>query len=71
MSKTFKKVSPIRYRQVLATIEKIAMINNEDEKSKPLSDIYMIAHSFVGKCDNPHEDWRTFQEEISNNLKNY
>lgn len=71
MSKTFKKVSPIKYRQVLETIEKIAMINNEDEKNKPLSDIYMIAHAFAGQCDNPHGDWRELEENIKEKLKNY
>ena len=57
MSKTFKKVSPIRYRQVLETIERLVVINNQDEKNPVLNDIYRITHPFVGGCDNPHQDW--------------
>lgn len=68
MSKTFKKVSPIKYREVLSTIERICMIKNSDEKNEALNDIYMIAHSFVGSCDNPHLDWRKKQEEIKKQL---
>lgn len=71
MSKTFKKVSPIKYRQVLETVEKIVMINNEDEKDSILNDIYMVVHPFVGRCDNPHEDWREKQEKLREQLKNF
>ncbi len=69
--KSTRKFSPIKYRQVLRTIEKIAIINNEDEKNKVLSDIYCIAHAFAGDCGNPHSDWVKLQEEIENKLKDY
>ena len=71
MSKTFKKVSPIMYRQILKTAEKIIMINNEDEKNPVLNDLYMIIHPYVGSCDNPHWDWRKFEEEMRNKLVDY
>lgn len=71
MSKTFRKVSPIRYRQVLETVEKIVMVNNQDESNHVFNDIYMIVHPFVGKCDNPHEDWREKQEKIGEELKDF
>ena len=68
MPKTFKKVSPIKYREVLATIEKIILINNADEKNHVLNDLYRIVHPFVGTCNNRHDDWRQFQEEMRKNL---
>ena len=71
MSKSFRKQSPIAMRKALRTIQKIAMINNEDEKNEPLNDIYMIAHSFIGDCDNHHEDWKEFTDEMEENLKDY
>ena len=71
MSKTFRKVSPIKYRQELETIEKIVTINNGDEKNPLLSEIYTIVNPFVGSCDNPHWDWREKQEKILKNLENY
>ena len=67
--KSTNKFSPIKYREVLETIEKIAMINNQDELNPALNDIYMIAHAFVGKC--PHPDWRELQTEIDNRLKDF
>lgn len=71
MSKSFRKVSPIKYREVLETIEKIVSINNADEKNPVLNDIYMITHSFVGRCNNSHEDWRLFHDKMSEKLKDY
>ena len=55
----------------LETIEKIASLNNEDEKNKVLSDIYMIAHAFNGRCKNPHNDWKEVEAEMSEKLKDY
>ncbi len=63
MPKTFRKVSPIKYREVLSTIERICMATNQDETNEVLNDIYTIAHPFVGDCDNPHWDWLTKQEK--------
>ena len=57
--------------QALRTIEKIAVLNNEDEKNLVLSDIYRIAHSSIGDCNNPHSDWRDFSDEMENKLKDY
>ncbi|MEK6829218.1 MAG: hypothetical protein AABY15_03750 [Nanoarchaeota archaeon] len=69
--KSTNKFSPIKYRQVLETIEKIAMINNQNEDNAVLNDIYCIAHAFVGKCKNLHFDWKELQEKIDNNLKTF
>ena len=69
--KSLRKQSPAALREALRTIEKIAMINNEDEKNIALNDIYMISHSFIGDCDNPHEDWKQFADEMEKKLKNY
>ena len=71
MSKTFKKVSPILYREVLQTAEKVIMLNNPDEKNPVLNDLYMLIHPFAGKCDNPHWEWRTFAEEMKNKLVDF
>mgnify|MGYP001560420943 CR=1 FL=1 len=71
MSKSFRKASPIKYRQLLSTIEKIVSINNEDEDNPVLNDIYRIVHPFVGQCDNRHEDWREFADETAEKLKDY
>ncbi len=60
-----------QYRKVLETIEKIAMINNEDEKDNALLDIYKIAHSYGGNCKNPHSDWKELHDVISKKLKDY
>ena len=65
------KPSPIKLRNVLLTIEKIALINNEDEKNPVLNDIYRISHAFTARCKNPHMDWREFQETMENKLKDY
>jgi len=67
--KSTTKVSPIKYRQVLQTISKVAMINNQDEKNDVLNDIYCIAHSFEGTCKNPHNDWRLLHDKIDGQLK--
>ena len=64
MSKTFRKVSPIRYRKVLSTIEKICVAANQDETNEVLNDIYTVVHPFVGDCGNPHWDWRAKQEKL-------
>ena len=71
MSKSFRKISPIRLHQVLETCEKIIMINNEDEKNPILNDLYKIIHPFIGRCKNSHDDWREFEEEMNEKLKNY
>lgn len=71
MSKSFRKVSPIKLRQVLETCEKIIMINNEDERNPILNDLYKIIHPFIGRCDNPHDDWREFEEKMNEKLKDY
>ena len=71
MSKSFRKVSPIRYRELLETAEKIIVMNNENEKNPVLNDLYMIIHPFVGRCDNPHYDWRAFEETMREKLKDY
>lgn len=55
----------------LLTIEKIATINNEDEKNQILTDIYKIAHAFNGTCQNPHDDWKKFERKIANELKDF
>ena len=69
--KSTNKFSPIKYREILETIESIAMINNPDEKNNVLNDIYCIAHAFTGKCKNPHNDWRHMQEDIKGKLKDF
>lgn len=58
-------------REAMLTIEKIASINNEDEKNSVLLDIYMIAHSFAGRCNNPHDNWKKFMYEMEEKLKDY
>ena len=68
MSKSFRKVSPIKLRSVLATAEKIIVAANQDEKNEVLNDLYRVIHPFVGDCDNPHYDWRDFQEKINEKL---
>lgn len=55
----------------MRTIEKIAVINNQDEKNIVLSDIYRIAHAFIGDCDNPHDDWKEFADKMEKDLKDY
>ena len=65
------KPSPIKLRNVLLTIEKIALINNEDEKNPVLNDIYRISHAFTARCKNLHEDWRLLSDELSDKLKSY
>ena len=70
MSKSFR-VSPIKLRSVLATAEKIIRINNQDEKNNVLNDLYRIIHPFAGDCNNPHNDWRDFQEQMSERLKDF
>ena len=64
MPKTFRKVSPIKYREILQTIEKICIAANPNEDNEALNDVYIIAHSFVGSCDNPHWEWRAKQEKL-------
>ena len=68
MSKTFRKVSPIKYREVLSTIERICVAANQDETNEALNDIYTSVHPFVGDCDNPHWDWRARQEKLKKEL---
>ena len=68
MSKSFKKASPIKLRSVLATAEKIIVAANQDEKNEVLNDLYRVIHPFVGSCNNPHYDWREFQETINKEL---
>ena len=64
MPKTFKKVSPIKYREILSVIERICIAANPNEDNKVLNDIYTISHSFAGDCCNPHWDWRAKQEKL-------
>ena len=70
MSK-FRKVSPIKLRSVLATAERVISINNQDEKNDVLNDLYRIIHPFAGSCNNPHDDWRGFQEEMKERFKDF
>lgn len=60
-----------KFQKALITIEKIASINNEDEKNPVLNDIYKIAHAYTGSCKNPHDDWKKEGEELSEKLKDY
>ena len=71
MPKTFRKVSPIKYRQILETVEKIIVLNNEDEKNELLNELYTFIHPFVGTCDNPHYDWRELLEKKSVELAKF
>ena len=68
MSKSFRRVSPIKLREVLSTVERICVVANQDETNKVLNDIYMIVHPFVGSCGNPHWDWRKRQELLKKEL---
>jgi len=58
-------------KQALETIEKIASINNEDNKREDLNNIYRISHAFNGRCKKPHRDWIKLEEEIRRDLKDY
>ena len=58
-------------RRALVTIDKIASVNNEDEKDNVLNDIYMIAHAFSNSCESSHDDWKKFQTKIEKRLKDY
>ena len=58
-------------RKALRTIEKIAVINNQDEKNIVLNDIYRIAHAFIGDCNNRHEDWKQFADETEKKLEKF
>ena len=69
MSKSFRKVSPIKLRSVLATAEKIIIASNQDEKNEVFNDLYKVIHPFVGDCNNPHYDWRLWTEKLSGELK--
>ena len=60
-----------KLKRALETIEKIACSDNEDEKNKPLLDIYKIAHAFTGRCGNKHPDWVELETKIAIKLKNY
>lgn len=71
MSKSFKKLSPIAMRKAMYTIECIARVGNDDEKNPVLNDIYRVAHSHAGHCDNPHPDWIKFTDEMAEKLKDY
>ena len=64
MPKTFRKVSPIKYREILSVIERICISANPNEDNKVLNDIYTVVHPFVGDCGNPHWDWRAKQEKL-------
>ena len=71
MSKSFRKVSPIKLRSVLETAEKFIFVHNGNEKNKVLNDLYTLIHPYVGKCNNPHEDWKELGDELKEKLKNY
>ena len=60
-----------KLKRALETIQKICMINDEDCSNKILTDIYKIAHAFEGTCGNPHNDWKEFEKEMAEKLKNY
>ena len=66
--KSTRKVSPIKYREVLSTIERICVASNPNEDNEALNDIYTFSHAFVGTCDNLHEDWRERQEKVRKEL---
>jgi len=38
--------------------------NDEYENNKLLSDIYKVAHSASGICDNEHEEWQKETREL-------
>jgi hypothetical protein len=65
----FKEMAMLK--RALDTIDKIASINNEDEKDKVLNDIYKIAHAFSGSCKNSHKEWKLFEAKMAKKLKNY
>ena len=67
-NKNKNKNCELCYKEAFETIEKIATINNEDEKDKVLLDIYKIAHLF-GDCQNPHLKWQKEYERIKIKLK--
>ena len=56
--------------QALLLIEKIVLLNDPAEESKPLSDIYMIAHAFRANEVCIHPDWQRKAEELWEQLKN-
>ena len=62
------KHSPILYREVLKTIERICVAENPDETDKTLNDIYIIAHTFSADCKNLHPAWKVHYEEIKEQL---
>lgn len=66
--KSTNKFSPIKLRQVLQTIERIAALNNPEEENQALNEIYCIAHAYAGRC--PHPEWRELEEKITKELKN-
>jgi len=55
-----------QYIQALKVIETLSMVEHSPKKA--LEEIYEIAHSLVGECENPHFNWqnkaRNLQEEI-------
>jgi hypothetical protein len=40
-----------------------------DQEGELFETIYMIAHAAVGRCGNPHKDWRKDTKEIEVKLK--
>ena len=71
MSKSFRKVSPIKLRSVLEVAEKLIVMNNENEKNKVLNDLYILLHPYIGKCKNIHQDWRDFGDNLGKDLEKY
>jgi hypothetical protein len=62
--KSTRKVSPIKYREVLSTISRLCTLADPDEKNPAITDIYAISHAFAGECGNPHDDWKEKYDEI-------
>jgi hypothetical protein len=58
-------------QRVLKVIELIAIHENPDEKSKPWTDVYMLAHAFNSNatCYRIHENWRSLLPVLEDKLK--
>lgn len=65
---SFRKKSST-LREALRTIERICALTDPDEKNPAISDIYMIAHSHIGDCGNPHNDWKEEADKLAEDLK--
>jgi hypothetical protein len=54
-----------RLERALLVIDGLCM----GEEGPLFETIYMIAHAAVGRCGNPHKDWRKDTKEIEVKLK--